>query len=42
MTLGTGFGKTFIAVLLIKEFKRRIVENNEKAIFIVDKGFIFI
>lgn len=41
VALGTGTGKTFIAALLIKEYAFRLLENGEKAIFVVDKGFRF-
>jgi endoribonuclease Dicer len=37
VTLGTGAGKTFIAVLLIKEYAFQLLEAGKKAIFVVDK-----
>uniref|UniRef100_A0A915DBD6 Helicase ATP-binding domain-containing protein n=1 Tax=Ditylenchus dipsaci TaxID=166011 RepID=A0A915DBD6_9BILA len=36
-SLGTGAGKTFIAVLLIKEYSYHILQYDQKAIFLVDK-----
>ena len=33
----TGSGKTFIAILLIKEYAFRLIENGEKAVFLVEK-----
>ena len=36
VSLGTGAGKTFVAVLLIKEYSHRLLNNNEKAVFLVN------
>jgi endoribonuclease Dicer len=38
VSLGTGAGKTFVAVLLIKEYSHRLLNNNEKAVFLVNTG----
>jgi ERCC4-related helicase len=36
--LGTGFGKTYIAILLIKEYAGLLQQKGMKAFFVVDKG----
>ncbi|CAK5078964.1 unnamed protein product [Meloidogyne enterolobii] len=36
ISLGTGSGKTFVAVLLIKEYSQRLLHQNEKAVFLVN------
>ncbi|KAL7074663.1 hypothetical protein ACQ4LE_005973, partial [Meloidogyne hapla] len=36
ISLGTGAGKTFVAVLLIKEYAQRLLHRNEKAAFLVN------
>ena len=38
VSLGTGFGKTYIAVLLIKEYTQKLLDEQMKAFFIVDKS----
>jgi len=38
ISLGTGSGKTFVAVLLIKEYSQRLLHQNEKAVFLVNTG----
>ncbi|KAI6228850.1 hypothetical protein M3Y99_01177100 [Aphelenchoides fujianensis] len=37
VSLGTGFGKTYIAILLIKEFSYKLLKDGLKAFFVVDK-----
>uniref|UniRef100_A0A1I8AZJ0 ResIII domain-containing protein n=1 Tax=Meloidogyne hapla TaxID=6305 RepID=A0A1I8AZJ0_MELHA len=39
ISLGTGAGKTFVAVLLIKEYAQRLLHRNEKAAFLVNTGY---
>ncbi|KAI6224621.1 hypothetical protein M3Y95_00772100 [Aphelenchoides besseyi] len=37
VSLGTGFGKTYIAILLIKEFAYKLLNDGLKAFFVADK-----
>ncbi|KAF7638234.1 hypothetical protein Mgra_00002206 [Meloidogyne graminicola] len=40
ISLGTGAGKTFVAVLLIKEYSQRLLHRNEKAVFLVNTALL--